>query len=41
VLLVAVAVYGHVIVTRKLLRREAAASSAIPVMSASMNHNTQ
>ncbi|MDH4391121.1 MAG: hypothetical protein QE285_06820 [Aquabacterium sp.] len=41
VLLVGVAVYGHVIVTRKLLRRSDPAPNSIAVMSASMHHNTR
>jgi hypothetical protein len=41
VLLVGVAVYGHVIVTRKLLRNTAVAPNKITVMSASRNYNTR
>jgi hypothetical protein len=41
VLLVGVAVYGHVIVTRKLLRRVGVAPREITLMSASRNHNTR
>lgn len=41
VLLVGVAVYGHIIVTRKLLWRDATAPNSIAVMSASMHHNTR
>jgi hypothetical protein len=41
VLLVGVAVYGHVIVTRKLLRRHATASNDSSVITSSMHHNTQ
>lgn len=41
VLLVGVAVYGHVIVTRKLLRQPAVAPSKIAVMTASGNGNAR
>ena len=41
VLLVGVAIYGHVIVTRKLLRRHATAPDTISVMSASIHHNNR
>jgi hypothetical protein len=41
VLLVGVAVYGHVLITRKLLLRAAVAPHKMAVMSASRNHNTR